>query len=166
MIIEDKNIYIRYLPEGMPLYFQPWFLEAVDSEWTAFAFMENDKPTWIWAGVIKRKYGIKKYVSPMFTHALSPIILNDNYDPKTFEKIFSIGRLMVVDRYNYFDEDNFLRWNKQRRYRQLIDLASYPSDLKDIKKSKRNKINKVRNGHISKHDNIKEFHLLHEGSFK
>lgn len=166
MITESKDLYIRHLPDGMPLYYQPWFLEASDSDWTAYVFMEDGEPVWIWAGVIKRKYGIKKFVSPRYVHVMAPIILKNTFEVETLERIFSLGRMMIADRYHDFDHLDFKRWKKQLRFRQLIDLNNYPTDLLDIKKSKRNKIKKISNLEIELHDNLRTFQPLHENSFE
>lgn len=166
MIVESREEYIRHLPKGLPIYFQPEFLNAVDENWTAVIEKVDGKVIYILPCNKRVKYGLTLYGPAELAHDNTPIFLDKNTSLKTIEgNLSGIYCFLINDRNNELENQDTATYNKRMRNRQLIDMRTYPTELNDVRKKTRQNIRKAINLNLVEDSNLDRFYTLYNSTF-
>lgn len=168
MIVESRKEYIDNLPKGLPIYFQPDFLEAVDSNWTAFVG-KNDKtgvPEWLLPCSSRKKFGIRLYAPAFLAHDNAVIPLVENIQDKTLSLPGFLSRTIINDRHSRAPQKLLLDFVKTERSRQVIDMENYPEEASDLKKSKYKNLRKADMCKVILTEDFNLFYKLYQSSFE
>lgn len=167
MLSESKELYISSLPPGLPIYYQPAFLDAIADNWSAIISSVNSEVEWMFPCVIRRKYGITFYGPAELAHDNAIITLkkDGNYSDSPREIGF-LNNIIINDRRSTIPHNFLPGFTKSMRNKQFIDLKSYPTEISQVKKSRqRNLLRKCSDCKLVETDNIKRFYDLYSSSF-
>jgi len=188
MITDHKETYRAFANDhDLPLFFQPWFLDAVcrDGIWAvSLALDGGGNVSGIWPYYLKSSIGIETITLPSFTPYLGPLI----FYPKDIEKSHSIrsyerkvlkelhDQLPIVARLIIQAHPSFTNWRplswdgyrQSTRYTLRIDLRKQKEDLRqDLKDKIRNQIAQAEKlYHISDHTSSQKMHDLTLSTFQ
>lgn len=145
-VIDNQKLYRQWIPNGVPLYLQPTWMDVFSTNWSArIGLNAQGEPVWLWPYQKKSKYGIDKYGRIPFCQDNGPVFL----DPKTYAMFDPeinrwFSKIIVDDRRNVLNKDLMLKrlWRKEERFYQYFDLKYDPHGFQDVSKSKRNRIKK------------------------
>ncbi len=168
MIVESRKEYIDNLPKGLPIYFQPDFLEAVDSSWTAFVG-KNDKtgaPEWLMPCSSRKKYGIRLYAPAFLAHDNAVVPLVENIQENTLKLPGFLSRTIINDRHSRVPQELLTGYVKTERSRQVIDMENYPGEASGLKKSKYKNLRKAELCKVILTEDFSLFYGLYQSSFE
>lgn len=167
MIIESKEDYIAHVPEDLPIYFQPDFLNVVDERWTAYVSKTENGIEWMMPCLKRKKMGFTLIGPPELAHdnAIIPLKKDKNFtdNPSELGRYFS--RLIINDRNGVTPQTLINCFNIQQKNRQLITLKTYSYNIKDLSKRMRNNIRKVKHFSIDSTDDVERFYKLYKSAF-
>ncbi len=72
--MSNRELYIGLCKEkqGIPLFLQPWWLDAVCRKWDAAIARKGEHITGIWAYPVEKKAGVSLLRNPLLTPYLGP----------------------------------------------------------------------------------------------
>lgn len=166
MITNNKELYITNLPEGLPIYFQPEFLDTVDKNWEAVVCTGKNGVEWMMPFVKRRKYGVTLYgpVELAPDNALIVLKKQDTYESYPSDLGY-LNRIVINDRRFTLpkDSDIFSEFNVTMRDRQYINLKEYPRIISDFPDGNmRNLFRKCDNCRFIKINDIERFYRLYK----
>jgi len=188
MITDHKETYRAFAGDhDLPLFFQPWFLDAVCNEekWkVSIAFHREEEIAAVWPYYMKTVMGMKTITLPPFTPYLGPLIFSDRNLDKT-HSVRSYERKLLKTLHDQLPEvarsivqihPSLTNWRplswegyqQSTRYTLRIDLRKRKEQLqKELKDKIRNQIAQAEKiVEISNHTSSKTMHDLTLATFK
>ncbi len=167
MITHDKQAYINNLPEGLPLYYQPAFLDVVHNEWTGLVSETNEGIEWMTHIVKRNKYGINLYAPAELAHDNGIVTLGDkDIYRDSPENVGTFVEMIISDRNKRSPEPLLATFKRSVRHRQYFDLKDYPREFSDFSKRLRNNLRKAQSCRLVCTDEIERFYVLYAMSFE
>jgi hypothetical protein len=158
---------------SLPVFFQPWWLDAVSKNWDVAIAERKGKPVAVWPYTIEKKMGVRILRNPSFTPYLGPCALQDSWLEKTvLEELWSklpawdVCDVMLLPGLNlktFFEEQGF---SCREKTTYILDLDKTEQELfKNIKDSRRSIIRKAEkeltvNKGVDGTDRFYEFHKM------
>jgi len=182
--MRSKDFYIQNIGkvDSAPLFFQPWWLDAVCSgQWDAIVVKHGERPALLFPFCYLNKGLIRSIVKPRFTPYLGPLILypeqQNYYNRLSYEQKLTAALVSELPQFHKFNVafspavTNWLPWywagyRQTTRYTYKLEPREEEETLQNVKESIRRQIKKAsKSVHISEADDPELFYRLNSKTF-
>lgn len=146
--MSQKEAYIRdqSLLDQLPVFYQPWWLDAVSTQWDIVVLYKGSKPVLVWPYTIEKKWMLRLMRTPRLTPVLGPYFLEHIVDNALLEQAYKLlpkaayhilTPPISTDLSAFFEAKSYTSFAK-RTY--LIDLKPELADISTAVEKKRMKL--------------------------
>ncbi|WP_222164910.1 GNAT family N-acetyltransferase [Edaphocola aurantiacus] len=90
--MSQKEIYIRdqSLLDQLPVFYQPWWLDAVSTRWDVIIIYKDEKAVLVWPYTLEKKWMLQLIRTPRLTSNLGPYFLDNPVDNTLLEQAYRL----------------------------------------------------------------------------